>query len=63
MYANDFQTAVKQQPKEMIELVLENKERVFPAFIDAMFLGVEMSDTLKTVDFKVIEKDVTYISV
>ncbi len=56
MYANDFQTVVKQQPKEMIELVLENKERVFPAFIDAMFLGVEMSETLETVDFKVIEK-------
>ena len=56
MYANDFQTAVKQHPKEMIELVLENKERVLPAFIDAMFLGVEMSETLETVDFKVIEK-------
>lgn len=52
MYANDFQTVVKQQPKEMIELVLENKERVFPAFIDAMFLGVEMSETLETVVLK-----------
>lgn len=56
MYASDFQSAVKQQPKDMIELVLENKERVLSVFIDTMFLAVEMLETLETVDFKVIEK-------
>lgn len=53
-YASDFQVAVKQHPKEMIELVLENRERVFSAFVDSMFLGVEVSETLEEVDFKAI---------
>lgn len=55
-YADDFQSVVKHHPQEMIELVLENKERVFPVFVDSMFLGVEMAETLGVVDFKVIEK-------
>lgn len=56
MYVFDFQSVVEHAPLEMINLVLQNKERVFPAFIDAMFLGVEMSETLEKVDFKIIEK-------
>ena len=55
-YASDFQSVVMQHPQEMIELVLENKERVFPVFVDAMFMGVEMSEILDKVDFKAIEK-------
>lgn len=55
-YTSDFQSVVMQHPQEMIELVLENKERVLPAFVDSMFLGVEMVETLEEVDFKVIEK-------
>ncbi len=55
-YASDFQLVVKQYPQEMIELVLENKKRVLSGFIDSMFLGVEMSETLEGVDFKTIEK-------
>lgn len=55
-YTSDFQLVVMQHPQEMIELVLENKKRIFPAIIDSMFLGVEMSETLREVDFKVIEK-------
>lgn len=55
-YASDFQSVVNQHPQEMIELVLENKERVFSEFVDSMFLGVEMSKTLEKVDFDVIEK-------
>lgn len=55
-YTSDFQSVVMQHPQEMIELVLENKERVLPVFVDSMFSGVEMSETLKEVDFKVLEK-------
>lgn len=55
-YVSDFQLVVKQHPQEMIELVLENKKRVLSGFIDSMFLGVEMSETLEEVDFKTIEK-------
>ena len=56
MYAIDFQSVVKQQPQEMIELVLENKQRVLPVFIDALFLGMEFSEILEKVDFTIIEK-------
>lgn len=55
-YASDFQSVIKQHPQEMIELVLKNKERVLPAFVDSLFLGVEMSEILKKVDFEDIEK-------
>lgn len=56
MYAADFCGVVTQKPQEMIELVLEHRAQVLPAFVDAMFLGVEMSEKLEEVDFEVIEK-------
>lgn len=55
-YASTFQSVVRQHPKEMINLVLENKERVLPAFVDSLFLGIEVSEKLEEVDFSVIEK-------
>lgn len=55
-YASDFQSVVKQHPQEMINLVLKNKERVLPMFVDSLFLGVEMSEKLGEVDFPVLEK-------
>lgn len=55
-YASDFQSVVKQHPQEMIKLVLENKERVLPVFVDSLLLGVEVSEKLEEVDFSVIEK-------
>lgn len=55
-YSSDFQSIVKLHPQEMIELVLENKERVLPTFIDSLFLGVEVSEKLDEIDFAVIEK-------
>ena len=55
-YASDFQLAVKQHPQEMIELVLNNKERVLPAFVDSLFLGVEVSEKLEDLDSEVIER-------
>lgn len=55
-YASDFQSAVKLHPQEMINLVLENKERVLPVFVDSLFLGVEVSEKLEEVDFSLIER-------
>lgn len=55
-YASDFQSVVKQHPQEMINLVLKNKERVLPVFVDSLFLGVEISEKLAEVDFSVLEK-------
>lgn len=40
----------------MINLVLKNKERVLPVFVDSLFLGVEISEKLAEVDFSVLEK-------
>ena len=40
----------------MIELVLKNKERVLPAFVDSLFLGVELSGKLEEIDSEVIER-------
>ncbi len=55
-YAGDFQLVVEQHPQEMIELVLKNKKRVLPAFVDSLFLGVEVSEKLDEVDSVVIER-------
>lgn len=55
-YAGDFRWAVEQHPQEMIELVLKNKERVLPAFVDSLFLGVELSEKLEEIDSEVIER-------
>lgn len=56
MYADDFRTAVRQKPQEMLELVLEYKDKVLSAFIDSLFSGVELSDSLKEVELKMIEE-------
>lgn len=56
VYVDDFRSVVKQEPQAMIELVLEHKSEVLPAFIDALFLGVEISERLKEVDSGDIEK-------
>ena len=56
MYVDDFRSAVKQDPQGMIELVLEHKDKVFPAFIDSLFSGVELSEQLKEIEPNTIEK-------
>ena len=56
MYVDDFCSAVKQEPQAMIELVLVHKHKVLPAFIDSLFLGVELSESLKDIEPKTIEK-------
>lgn len=55
-YARDFQTVVQQNPQEMIEIILENKECVLPIFIDSLFLGIELSEKLEIIDFTILEK-------
>lgn len=55
-FANDFILAVKNNPQEMIELVLENKEYVLPVFVDAVFSAVDVHNITEKIDFAVIEK-------
>lgn len=55
-YARDFQIVVQQNPKEMIEIILKNKEYVLPIFIDSLFLGIELSEKLETIDLSILEK-------
>ena len=56
MYVDDFRSAVKQDTQAMIELVLEHKDKVLPAFIDSLFSGVELSEQLKEIEPNTIEK-------
>lgn len=56
MYIDDFRSAVKQEPQAMIRLVLEHKDKVLSAFIDSLFSGVELSEHLKDIEPKTIEK-------
>ena len=56
MYIGEFELAVRNRTLEMIQLVLENKDRVFPEFIDAMFSGIGMSENLKDIELDIIEK-------
>jgi len=56
IYADDFRSVVKQAPQVMIQLVLEHKDKVLPAFIDSLFAGVATSKYIKEVDSKVIEE-------
>ena len=55
-YARDFQIVVQQNPQEMIEIILKNKEYVLPIFIDSLFLGIELSEKLETIDLSILEK-------
>ncbi|WP_249523922.1 hypothetical protein [Fusobacterium nucleatum] len=54
-YARDFQIVVQQNPQEMIEIILKNKEYVLPIFIDSLFLGIELSEKLETIDLSILE--------
>lgn len=56
MYSSDFQRKVSENPQEMIQLVMENKEKVLTGFVDALFLGVEVSEKIKEIDFEILEK-------
>lgn len=55
-YASDFQTVVRQKPQEMIELILDHRKQIFPAFIDSLFFGVSGSEKLEEVDHGTMEK-------
>ena len=55
-YARDFQIVVEQNPQEMIEIILKNKEYVLPIFIDSLFLGIELSEKLETIDLSILER-------
>lgn len=56
MYVSDFRKVVGQEPETMIRLVIKNKDRVLPAFIDSMFSGVAFSEILDKLPIKLIER-------
>lgn len=55
-YVSDFTDAVRSNPSEMIEMMIEVKEKVIPAYIDAMYLGVESSGELGQIKQFLLEK-------
>jgi len=58
-FSSDFSSAVSQQPEEMIRLVLENKNNVVPQFIDSLYSGLAMAETLENVSLEYIVQLVT----
>lgn len=56
MYVDDFRSAVRQEPQAMMGLVLEHKDKVLPAFIDSLFSGVELSESLNEIELQIVEK-------
>lgn len=56
MYVGDFQNAVKNEPVDMIKMVIENKKDVVPAYIDSMYLGAEFSKAFEQVEQKLWEQ-------
>lgn len=56
MYSSDFQGEVSRNPQEMIQLIIENKEKVLPGFVDSLFVGVEISEKIKEIDFEILEE-------
>ncbi len=55
-FAGDFESAVKQNPEEMIQMVLEHKDEVASVYIDSMYLGVEFSQYLDQVKPQLLEE-------
>ncbi|KSU01886.1 hypothetical protein EFN80_03735 [Lactococcus lactis] len=54
-FCNSFQEATSKKPKEMIELVLNNKNKVIPEYIDSLFSGVAYSDSISEVPLNLLE--------
>ena len=55
-YADDLRKIVKENPQEMVELILENKDRVLSVYIDSVFEGLEISERLNEIEFTTLEK-------
>ena len=56
MYASDFRNAVSRDTEEMIQLVIEHKDSVLPAFISSLFSGVAFSENISKVPIEIIER-------
>lgn len=54
-FANDFKSAVRERPQEMIDMIVSNKEKVLPAFVDSLFSGLYSSEVLEKVNFERLE--------
>lgn len=50
LFASDFSSIVKEEPETMIQMVLEHKDTVIPAYIDSMYSGAEFSDHIDEVN-------------
>lgn len=54
-FCNSFREATSKKPKEMIELVLNNKDKVIPEYIAPLFSGVAYSDSISEVPLNLLE--------
>lgn len=56
MYVSDFRNAVSRDTEEMIQLVIEHKDSVLPAFINSLFSGLAFSENISKVSIENIER-------
>ncbi|MFR5858470.1 MAG: hypothetical protein ACLUJC_04490 [Clostridia bacterium] len=49
MYASDFRAVVSENPNEMIQLVLDNKEKIPACYVLSMFAGAALSDNTDSI--------------
>lgn len=55
LYAGDFAVAVQNRTEELVKMVIENKERVLPVYIDAMYSAIwQKNDDM--LENKILEK-------
>lgn len=56
MYRADFRKAVSDNPKEYIEIVIANKNKIHPAYIHSLYSGVAYSENIQEVSQELWEK-------
>ncbi len=56
MYAGDFQLEVKRNPAVMIRMVLDNKDKILPQYIEPLFSGAAFSDEIDTISKELWEE-------
>ena len=56
MFAQAFQGEVMVNPKEMINLVINNKENVLPNYVNALYSGIAYSDSTGLIEQELLEK-------
>lgn len=61
-FSDSFRKAVSEEPRRLIELVIQHKDEVFVEYIDALFSGVAYSEHITEIPSEILEKMVLIFS-